>query len=145
MVGVECCLAVVSFDNNLWETIPVPGEGSIRSLAVDGRGVVWFISSTHIGYLSRVAGEYRAVKVYNAHSDQFVRSLRTPAESISAQERTLLFGVMGVFPGSLGRSLRWPHPPWRLLTARSKSAIGTAPSMNLSMIGIFKFVRHGSL
>jgi len=58
MFGVECCLAVVSFDNNLWETIPVPGVGSIRSLAVDSRGVVWFISSTHIGYLSRVAGEY---------------------------------------------------------------------------------------
>jgi signal transduction histidine kinase/CheY-like chemotaxis protein/ligand-binding sensor domain-containing protein len=60
-----CRNAVVAFDNNHWETIPVPGVGSIRSLAVDSRGAVWFISSTQIGYLSRVAGEYRAVKVFS--------------------------------------------------------------------------------
>ncbi len=57
--------AVVVFDNNRWETIPAPGTGYIRSLDVDSRGLVWFSSSTLIGYLSRVDGEYRAVKVYN--------------------------------------------------------------------------------
>jgi hypothetical protein len=60
-----CRNAVVAFDNNHWETIPAPGTGFIRSLAVDRRGVVWFSSSTQIGYLSKVDGEYRAVKVYN--------------------------------------------------------------------------------
>src|SRR5258708_6540277 len=46
------------------ETIPMPGTGYIRSFAADSRGVVWFSSSTQIGYLSRVDGEYRVVKVY---------------------------------------------------------------------------------
>jgi signal transduction histidine kinase/CheY-like chemotaxis protein len=60
-----CLNAVVAFDNNHWETIPAPGTGFIRSLAVDSRGVVWFSTSNQIGYLSRVDSEYRAVKVYN--------------------------------------------------------------------------------
>jgi signal transduction histidine kinase/CheY-like chemotaxis protein len=57
--------AILAFDNNHWETIPAPGMGFIRSLAVDNNGVIWFGGSNHIGYLSRVNGEYRAVKVYS--------------------------------------------------------------------------------
>jgi hypothetical protein len=49
-----CQDAILAFDNNRWETIPAPGTGYIRSLAVDSREVVWFSSSTQIGYLSRV-------------------------------------------------------------------------------------------
>jgi ligand-binding sensor domain-containing protein len=57
--------AVVAFDNNRWETIPAPGVGYIRSLAVDSHGLVWFSSSTQIGYLSKIDGEYRAATVHN--------------------------------------------------------------------------------
>ena len=60
-----CEDAVLAFDNNRWETIPAPGTGFIRWLAVDDRGVVWFRSNSQIGYLSRVDGEYRLVKVYH--------------------------------------------------------------------------------
>ncbi|MBV8211593.1 MAG: hypothetical protein JOZ08_00025 [Verrucomicrobia bacterium] len=59
-----CEDAIMVFDNNRWETIPTPGTGYIRSFAVDSHGVVWFTSSTRIGYLSKVGGEYRVVKVY---------------------------------------------------------------------------------
>jgi signal transduction histidine kinase/CheY-like chemotaxis protein/ligand-binding sensor domain-containing protein len=55
--------AILAFDNSRWQKIPAPGTGFIRSLAVDSRGVVWFSSSTQIGYLSRVDGEYQVVKV----------------------------------------------------------------------------------
>jgi signal transduction histidine kinase/CheY-like chemotaxis protein len=57
--------AVVAFDDNQWETIPAPGVGYIRSLAVDSHGVVWFSSSAQLGYLSKIDGEYRAATVYN--------------------------------------------------------------------------------
>src|SRR5260221_6127801 len=60
-----CQDTIVAFDNNRWEAIPAPGTGYIRWLKVDGRGVVWFGSSTQIGYLSRVDGKYRLVKVYS--------------------------------------------------------------------------------
>jgi len=59
-----CEDAILVFDGNHWETIPTPGTGYIRSFAADSRGVVWFSSSTQIGYLSRVDGEYRVVKIY---------------------------------------------------------------------------------
>ncbi len=59
-----CEDAILVFDDNHWETIPTPGTGYIRSFAADSRGVVWFSSSTQIGYLSRVDGEYRVVKIY---------------------------------------------------------------------------------
>ncbi len=59
-----CQDTILAFDNNRWEAIPAPGTGFIRWLAVDSRGVVWFGSSTQIGYLSRVDGKYRLVKVY---------------------------------------------------------------------------------
>ena len=60
-----CQDTILAFDNNRWEAIPAPGTGYIRWLKVDGRGVVWFGSSTQIGYLSRVDGKYRLVKVYS--------------------------------------------------------------------------------
>jgi signal transduction histidine kinase/CheY-like chemotaxis protein len=60
-----CRNAIVAFDNNQWETIPVPGVGYIRSLAVDRRGLVWFRSNEQIGYLTRVGDQYRAVKAYS--------------------------------------------------------------------------------
>jgi signal transduction histidine kinase/CheY-like chemotaxis protein len=56
--------AILVYDNSQWQTIAAPGTGFIRSLCVDGRGVVWFSSATQIGYLSRVNGEYRVVNVY---------------------------------------------------------------------------------
>jgi streptogramin lyase len=59
-----CEDTILVFDNNRWETIATPGTGFIRSFAADRDGVVWFSSSTQIGYLSRVDGEYRPVKVY---------------------------------------------------------------------------------
>src|SRR6202023_794248 len=59
-----CEDAILVFDGNHWETIPTRGTGFIRSFAADSRGVVWFSSATQIGYLSRVDGEYRVVKVY---------------------------------------------------------------------------------
>jgi hypothetical protein len=60
-----CRNAVVAFDNNQWETIPVPGVGYIRSLRIDSRGMVWFRSNEQIGYLTRVGDQYRAVKAYS--------------------------------------------------------------------------------
>jgi len=60
-----CEDAITVFDNNRWETIPAPGTGYIRSFAADSRGVVWFTSTTQIGYLSKVDGKYRVVKVYD--------------------------------------------------------------------------------
>jgi signal transduction histidine kinase/ActR/RegA family two-component response regulator len=65
-----CQDAILAFDDNRWETIPAPGTGFIRSLAVDNRGIVWFSSSTQIGYLSRVDGAYRLVKVYKGSLGQ---------------------------------------------------------------------------
>src|SRR5258708_6862374 len=57
--------AILVFDNNRWETISTPEAGFIRSFAADNHGVVWFSSSTEIGYLSRIDGRYGAVKVYD--------------------------------------------------------------------------------
>src|SRR5260370_21828566 len=58
--------AILVFDNNHWETIPTPETGFIRSFAADNHGVVWFSSSTEIGYLSRIDGRYGLVKGYDA-------------------------------------------------------------------------------
>ena len=59
-----CQDAILAFDNNRWETIPAPETGYIRWLAVDSQGLVWFGSSTQIGYLTRIDGKYLLVKVY---------------------------------------------------------------------------------
>jgi signal transduction histidine kinase/CheY-like chemotaxis protein len=60
-----CEDAILVFDNNRWETIATPETGFIRSFATDNHGVVWFSSSTEIGYLSRIDGRYGVVKVYD--------------------------------------------------------------------------------
>ena len=60
-----CQDAILVFDNNRWETIPAPETGYIRWLAVDSQGLVWFGSSTRIGYLARIDGKFRLVKVYS--------------------------------------------------------------------------------
>jgi hypothetical protein len=39
-----CDNAIAMFDNSRWETIPTPGAGFVRSLAIDGSGAVWFSS-----------------------------------------------------------------------------------------------------
>src|SRR5260221_4317904 len=57
--------AILVFDNNHWETIPTPETGFISSFAADNHGVVWFSSSTEIGYLSRIDGRYGVVKVHD--------------------------------------------------------------------------------
>jgi signal transduction histidine kinase/ActR/RegA family two-component response regulator len=58
-----CQDAILVFDNNRWETIPAPGTGFIRWLAADRQGLVWFGSSTQIGYLTRTDGKYLLVQV----------------------------------------------------------------------------------
>jgi signal transduction histidine kinase/CheY-like chemotaxis protein len=58
-----CQDGILVFDNNLWETIPAPGTGYIRWLAADSQGLVWFGSSTQIGYLARIDGKYLLVQV----------------------------------------------------------------------------------
>jgi signal transduction histidine kinase/streptogramin lyase len=60
-----CGNAIVAFDGDHWETIPVPGVGFIRGLAADSTGLVWFISSNQIGYLFRADGEWRMVKIHS--------------------------------------------------------------------------------
>lgn len=60
-----CQDAILAFDSNRWETIPAPETGYIRWLAVDSQGLVWFGSSTQIGYLVRSDGKYLLVKVYH--------------------------------------------------------------------------------
>jgi hypothetical protein len=59
-----CEDAILVFDKNRWEPIATPETVYIRSFAADRDGVIWFSNSTQIGYLSRVDGGYRRVKVY---------------------------------------------------------------------------------
>src|ERR1700752_3019595 len=58
-----CQDAILVFDSNRWETMPAPGTGYIRWLAADSQGLVWFGSSTQIGYLARIDGKYLLVQV----------------------------------------------------------------------------------
>jgi signal transduction histidine kinase/CheY-like chemotaxis protein len=100
------------FDGNHWETIPTPGTGYIRSFAADSRGVVWFSSSTQIGYLSRVDGEYRVVKVYE--------------DSLGITSRVLVNGDHLYFTGDTG-FLTWNNghiskQPWPSDTMNKFSA-----------------------
>jgi signal transduction histidine kinase/ActR/RegA family two-component response regulator len=87
--------AVVAFDNNRWETIPVPGVGYIRSLAVDSHGVVWFSSSTQIGYLSKIDGEYRAVTVHNGSFGSDCRVIVDSDQVYFSTEKGLLIWKNG--------------------------------------------------
>jgi signal transduction histidine kinase/CheY-like chemotaxis protein len=60
-----CDNAILAFDNSRWQTIPLPGAGTIRSFAVDHRGTVWFSTGSEIGYLSRVHGQYYPAQIYS--------------------------------------------------------------------------------
>jgi signal transduction histidine kinase/CheY-like chemotaxis protein len=59
-----CEDAILVFDNNRLEPIATPGTVHIRSFAANRDGVIWFSNSIQIGYLSRVDGGYRRVRVY---------------------------------------------------------------------------------
>ncbi|MBV8213570.1 MAG: response regulator [Verrucomicrobia bacterium] len=107
--------AVVAFDNNRWETIPVPGVGYIRSLAVDRRGVVWFISSSQLGYLSKIDGEYRAATVRNGSFGSNCRVIVDSDQVYFGTEKGLLIWNNGHLSqqdwsiNSVNRSLALSH------------------------------------
>jgi ligand-binding sensor domain-containing protein len=88
--------AILAFDSNRWQKIPAPGAGFIKSLAVDSRGVVWFSSSTQIGYLSRVDGDYQVVKVTDGWFGEDCRIL-------VKGDKIYIFSEGGFFLGSDGR------------------------------------------
>ncbi|MBV8100564.1 MAG: hypothetical protein JOZ31_15565 [Verrucomicrobia bacterium] len=68
---------IATFDNSRWQTIAAPEMGVIRSLAVDGRGTVWFASSTEIGCLSEVSGVFRVVKIADGAFGVFPKIVTT--------------------------------------------------------------------
>jgi signal transduction histidine kinase/CheY-like chemotaxis protein len=85
-----CQDAILAFDNNRWETIPAPEAGYIRWLAVDSQGLVWFGSSTQIGYLARTDGKYRLVKIYSGSFGAHSRAILTGGRLVLSTERGLL-------------------------------------------------------
>jgi hypothetical protein len=85
-----CQDAVLAFDNNRWETIPVPETGYIRWLAVDSQGLVWFGSSTQVGYLARINGKYRLVGVYSGSFGANSRAILIGGRLVLSTERGLL-------------------------------------------------------
>jgi signal transduction histidine kinase/CheY-like chemotaxis protein len=85
-----CEDAILVFDNCRWETISAPGTGFIRSLATDRAGVVWYSSSTEIGYLSRVDGGVRLVSVYRGSIGQDSRILVTDGRLYFVSQTGLL-------------------------------------------------------
>jgi signal transduction histidine kinase/CheY-like chemotaxis protein len=86
-----CQDAILAFDNSRWATISAPGIGFVRSLAADNQGIVWFSSSTQIGYLSRVDGEYRLVNVYKGSLGQASRVLVADGRPYFVSDAGLLF------------------------------------------------------
>ncbi|MBV9731783.1 MAG: hypothetical protein JO275_03340, partial [Verrucomicrobia bacterium] len=85
-----CQDAILAFDNNRWETIPAPEIGYIRWLAVDSQGLVWFGSSTQIGYLARTDGKYRLVKIYSGSFGAHSRAILTGSRLVLSTESGLL-------------------------------------------------------
>jgi signal transduction histidine kinase/CheY-like chemotaxis protein len=85
-----CQDAILAFDNNRWETIPAPETGYIRWLAVDSQGLVWFGSSTQIGYLARVDGKYLLVKVYHGSFGPESRGVVTGGQLVLSTETGLV-------------------------------------------------------
>ncbi|HYZ75494.1 MAG TPA: ATP-binding protein, partial [Chthoniobacterales bacterium] len=85
-----CQDAVLVFDNNRWETISAPEIGYIRWLAVDSHGLVWFGSSTQIGYLARVDGKYLLVKVYSGSFGAKSQGILMGGRLVLSTERGLL-------------------------------------------------------
>src|SRR5258707_786599 len=98
-----CEDVILVFDNNRWETIATPGTGFIRSFAADRDGVVWFSSSTQIGYLSRVDGGYRLVKVYEG-------SLGVNSRVIVDGDRLYFTGDSGFLTWENGHMSQQPWP-----------------------------------
>ena len=87
--------AILTFDNNRWESIAAAGTGYIRSLVTDSRGAVWFSSSTQVGYLSRIDGEYHLVRIYNGPLGQDSRILVAGAQIYFVSEAGLLLWKNG--------------------------------------------------
>ncbi len=85
-----CQDAILAFDNNRWETIPAPETGYIRWLAVDSQGLVWFGSSTQIGYLARIDGKYLLVKVYHGSFGAESRGVVTGGQLVLSTETGLV-------------------------------------------------------
>ncbi|MBV8815633.1 MAG: response regulator [Verrucomicrobia bacterium] len=85
-----CQDAILAFDNNRWETIPAPETGYIRWLAVDSQGLVWFGSSTQIGYLTRIDGKYVLVKVYRGSFGPESRGIVIGGHLVLARETGLV-------------------------------------------------------
>src|ERR1700733_14620229 len=92
-----CQDAILAFDNNRWETIPAPETGYIRWLAVDSQGLVWFGSSTQIGYLARVDGKYLLVKVYHGSFGPESRGVVTGGQLVLSTETGLVIWRNGHF------------------------------------------------
>jgi signal transduction histidine kinase/CheY-like chemotaxis protein len=90
-----CQDAILAYDNNHWETIPAPETGYIRWLAVDNQGLVWFGSSTQIGYLARVDGKYLLVKVYSGSFGSESRGILTGGHLVLSTESGLLIYANG--------------------------------------------------
>jgi len=117
-----CQDAILTFDNNRWETIPAPGTGFVRWLAVDSRGVVWFKSSNQIGYLARVGGEYRLVKVYDG-------SFGLDSQAVVDGDQIYLSTETGLGIWKNGRISQQPWPtglmdPFSLALSHGKIWIG---------------------
>jgi signal transduction histidine kinase/CheY-like chemotaxis protein/streptogramin lyase len=85
-----CQDAILAFDNNRWETIPAPETGYIRWLAIDSQGLVWFGSSTQIGYLARIDGKYLLVKVYRGSFGPESRGVVTGGQLVLSTETGLV-------------------------------------------------------
>ena len=90
-----CQDAILAFDNNRWETIPAPEAGYIRWFAVDSQGLVWFGSSTQIGYLARIDGKYLLVKVYRGSFGPKSRGVVTGGQLVLSTERGLVIWKNG--------------------------------------------------
>jgi signal transduction histidine kinase/CheY-like chemotaxis protein len=90
-----CQDAILAFDNNRWETIRAPETGYIRWLAVDSQGLVWFGSSTQIGYLARVDGKYLLVKVYHGSFGPESRGVVTGGQLVLSTETGLVIWSNG--------------------------------------------------
>jgi ligand-binding sensor domain-containing protein len=90
-----CQDAILAFDNNHWEKIPAPETGYIRWLAVDSQGLVWFGSSTQIGYLTRIDGKYVLVKVYRGSFGQESRGIVTGGHLVLSRETGLVIWKNG--------------------------------------------------
>jgi signal transduction histidine kinase/CheY-like chemotaxis protein len=85
-----CQDAILAFDNNHWEKIAAPETGWIKWLAVDNQGLVWFGSSSQIGYLNRIDGKYLLVKVYSGSFGEESRGIVTGGHLVLTTERGLL-------------------------------------------------------